>query len=129
MQEILSKTKLKPAQIKTLISLLKEFDDPEDVAYQVVGQLNSGITFATLKKDLTNGVVDWNSTVFKDLRNERDMIDYTLEHPIQIREGEMECPKCHSTKTIVVPMQTRSADEGTTYYIVCMNPPCKKITR
>lgn len=129
MQEILSKTKLKPSQIKTLTSLLKDYDDPEDVAYQIIGQLNSGITFTTLKKDLQNGVYNWESTIFKDLRNERDMIDYTLENPIQIREGEMECPKCHSTKTIVVPMQTRSADEGTTYYIVCMNPPCKKITR
>ena len=122
-------TKLKPAQINTLIKLLDEYDDPEYVAYEVIGQLNSGTTFTSIKKDLADGRDNWKMSFFKELKNVRDERDERLENPIEIREGEMECPKCHTTKTLVVPMQTRSADEGTTYYIVCMNPTCKKVTK
>ena len=57
------------------------------------------------------------------------MNDEILEKPPEIREGEIECPKCHQKKTLVVEMQTRSADEGYTYYIHCYNSKCRAITK
>ncbi len=50
-------------------------------------------------------------------------------HADLVDQGEMECPRCHSKKTLVVEMQTRSADEGFTYYIHCFNPKCNKVTK
>lgn len=40
---------------------------------------------------------------------------------------DFECPKCKGSKATIKTQQTRSADEGMTHFIVCLN--CGKTTR
>lgn len=122
-------TRLTKSQIKTLVRAILEYDESDELAYQVVGMLNSGTPIEEIIEDLNDNRLGWNSNVFSELRQTREFKDKMISEPPEIREGEMECPKCHLKKTIVVPMQTRSADEGFTYYIHCFNPNCKKITK
>ena len=42
--------------------------------------------------------------------------------PIIIEEGQIYCPKCKGNRVLRTQAQTRSSDEGTTLYLVCVNP-------
>ena len=122
-------TTLKPGQKKVLSKIILKYDETDDLAYEVIGLINNGTSYKQLKEDFINEKFEWDSSVYKTNRDLRAFRDAMLTKPPEVREGEMECPKCHKKKTMVREMQTRSADEGFTYYIHCFNPACKKITK
>ncbi len=122
-------TLLNPTQIKNLCELILSYDESVDLAYEIIGTLNAGTSYAAVKADLRKERFGWDACSYVDFRKKREFRDTILAKPPEIREGEIECPKCHHKKTLVVEMQTRSADEGYTYYIHCFNPKCKAITK
>lgn len=121
-------TSLKPIQRKKIINLLKKFDNSDELIYEIIGLLKK-LSYKDVLNDLENGKLGWNSIYYKEQRNHLHLQDSQLENPPKIQDGEIECPKCKSTQTMVIEMQTRSADEGFTYYINCFNPNCRKVTK
>lgn len=126
---IVETTNLKTRAATELATIIIKYDEPGKLAYEAIGMINNGVPFQKVKEDYSEHQFYWKSTPFKKLVANRIAKDTMLETPPEIREGEMECPKCHQKKTLVVEMQTRSADEGFTYYIHCLNPKCKAITK
>lgn len=122
-------TNIKSKNASELAIIILKYDEPANLVYEAIGMINNGVPFQKVKEDYTARQFFWKSTPFKKLVANREAKDTMLETPPEIREGEMECPKCHQKKTLVVEMQTRSADEGFTYYIHCLNPKCKAITK
>ncbi len=122
-------TKLKPGQRKALVKIILKYDETEELAYEAVGLLNTGSTYTKLKKDFLEEQFGWKGHHYAEHREARAFRDNLLAKPPEVREGEIECPKCHQKKTLVVEMQTRSADEGFTYSIHCFNPKCKAVTK
>lgn len=122
-------TKLKNNQISALKDIILGYDESNALVYEAIGLLNEGQSFSQVKADFTAGKFEWESGNYKQLYEKRELHDAILAKPPEIREGEIECPKCHKKKTLIVEMQTRSADEGYTYYIHCFNPTCKAVTR
>ena len=104
-------------------------DEVDELAYEAIGLLNNGVKYAALKKDFLAECFGWEGSPYQQHRETRKFRDNILAKPPDVREGEMECPKCHKKQTLVVEMQTRSADEGFTYFIHCFNPKCKQITK
>lgn len=129
-KEILGQyTKFKPKQIEELQDLILQYDSPQELLYEIIGLSDSGMSFAKIKKDFKEEKFGWEGLAFEQQQWTREAKDKQLTNPPEVREGEMECPKCKKKKTIVIEVQTRSADEGFTYYIHCFNPDCKKITK
>jgi len=122
-------TSLSDSQIKELTNIIMDYDEAEELLYQAIGMLNSDMTFETIKSDFETEKFFWKATPYKKYRNARTMKDNALKNPPEVREGELECPKCKQKKTLVVEMQTRSADEGFTYFIHCLNENCRAITK
>lgn len=122
-------TALKSGQIKVLCKIISQYEEVDDLAYEAIGLLNSGVKYAQLKEDFSAGNFGWAGRPYHKCREAREFRDNMLSKPPEVREGEMECPKCHKKQTLVVEMQTRSADEGFTYFIHCLNQKCKVITK
>jgi len=123
-------TKLTSTQRKELLEILDDYDEPQTLLYEVIGLLNAkNSNYNKIKQDLIDYKIGWKSCIFEEFHSKRLSEDQMLTKPPEIREGEIECPKCHQKKTLIVEMQTRSADEGYTYYIHCFNPKCMKITK
>lgn len=101
----------------------------EDTLYEVLGQLDSGVSVKEIHTILKKKETGWDMPTFKELRDERERSDNLVENPPQPREGEFKCPKCKSLKTMATWEQTRSADEGLTYTLHCFNPNCKAKTK
>lgn len=122
-------TDLKKTPATTLAKVIDEYDDPEELVYQAAGLLNEDFPYKKLLAEYKKGQFFWNSAEYQEHRALQKERDSMLANPPEVREGEIECPKCHSKKTLTIETQSRSADEGFTYYIHCLNPKCKAITR
>lgn len=120
---------LNEIQIQTLIGLIEEYDYPKKILYEIIGLLNENINYNDIVNDLKNRKSYWDLSNYKIYQDKRHLEDALLEKPPEITEGETSCPKCHQKKVLVVEMQTRSADEGYTYYIKCFNPTCRAISK
>jgi DNA-directed RNA polymerase subunit M/transcription elongation factor TFIIS len=64
---------------------------------------------------------DYLSKLFKESEDEFRKEIIKILTPIQVVEGLFECPRCKSKKTKSTEVQTRSADEPPTYFILCLN--------
>jgi DNA-directed RNA polymerase subunit M/transcription elongation factor TFIIS len=122
-------TKLTTTQIKELADVIIEYDENDEVLYQAIGLLEDGINYKTIINDFSKGKFFWDNQKYAKFRENRAFKDNALKNPPEVREGELECPKCKQKKTLVVEMQTRSADEGFTYFIHCLNDNCRAITK
>lgn len=65
----------------------------------------------------------WNHPRYDTIRNDIEEQDNFSSRPIEVEEGVMECFKCGSKRTISFQKQTRSADEGFTTFVQCVQ--CK----
>ncbi len=120
---------LKPKQVSKLLELLVEYEEIDQIFYETVGQLSTGIKYETILDDLMSDKTMFDSTIYKDLKFQRELKDKSIEHPPELKEGEIDCSKCKQKKTIIVEFQSRSCDEGFTYEIHCYNKDCKFIKR
>ena len=128
-ETLLSATRIKKADAARLAELIIEYDEPREIVYEVVGMINTNINVETIVDDLSHDRLNWYASPFRKIVETRKQKDQMIEKPPEMREGEIECPKCKQKKTIIVEMQTRSADEGYTYFIHCLNEKCKAVTR
>jgi len=115
-----------PKEIK---KLLKDFDDPIELKYEIISQLRNGIAEQQIIEDLKNKKIGFESSQFSDFHSQKKLKNSQIENPVEMKEGEIECPKCKKKKTIVLELQTRSCDEGFTYELHCFNQDCKYIKR
>ncbi|KKL94147.1 hypothetical protein LCGC14_1867600 [marine sediment metagenome] len=122
-------TKLKPGQTKALIKIILQYEEAEELAYTAIGLLNNDISYKQVKEDFLAERFGWEGCPYAKHREARSFRDNILAKPPEVRDSEIECPICHYKKTLVVEMQTRSADEGYTYYIHCFNPQCRAVTK
>ena len=57
-----------------------------------------------------------------DIIDEKTKVDKMLRESLQECASDLfECPRCHKRKTIYLQIQIRSADEGFTNFITCVN--------
>ena len=122
-------SKLKSKQINDLVLKISEYSESDELFYEILGLLNEGFSFNNIIKNINKNNFSWNNSFYKKFAEKRDYKDNMLSKPPEIKDGETECPKCLAKKTLIVEMQTRSADEGFTYFLHCLNPNCKKITK
>lgn len=122
-------TNFTESEYNKLKEIINEYDDPEGLYYEAIGLSEQGINAQVIINDFEKGNFGFKTSFWAEYENKRKLNDERLSNPPEIREGENECPKCHQKKTLVVEMQTRSADEGYTYYIHCFNSKCMAITK
>ena len=109
-------------------------DDCDVDLYDVVGII--GDSSVTNKKEVLHQVVQdiqqcgkqyiWKQPLFNEYRLKLEEEDYFQLNPVDFEEGVMECV-CGSRRTISYQRQTRSADEGFTTFVRCVD--CKKSWR
>lgn len=120
---------LPETQQQQIERLLDAYDEKTELLYEVIGLLHGGYSVKQIVQDITKKRFSWKSNYYSHYHKKRDLDDAQLENPPEIREGEIECPRCKTKKTILVEMQIRRADEGFTYEIHCFNPTCKFVKR
>ena len=125
-ETILESVNLSSKQKKKLVKYVQKYDDPDSLLYDLIGRL-SVEDFDNVYDDLKKGDLDFKSTNYKKFQENQNNKDYLIEHPPEIKEGQTECPKCKTKKTIIQEIQTRSCDEGFTYKLHCYNQSCKYV--
>ena len=63
----------------------------------------------------------YDSEEFDDIDDKIVERDDFINNPYTIDEGVLECEKCGSKKTISTTKQTRSGDESTTVFAMCIS--------
>jgi len=95
-----------------------------DIALEKVSQLLSapnkekrGEIFENIKKNTTG----WDSIVYNDFREKQAMSIAEIINGVELEPSELPCKNknCKSDRTYYYQRQTRSADEGSTNYVVC----------
>lgn len=101
--------------IKTLLSRIpKDVDEStrKRFLYQIVGNILSNTPTESL---------GWEHPMYQQDKKEMDEYEAYLDKPFEVTEGVMECKRCRSKKTWSFQRQERSADEGFTCYVHCID--------
>lgn len=95
-----------------------------DILYIIQTSSNKKQTLEELHSQISeNGpAYIWRQPEFNQYREMMEEEHYFQLNPIEFEEGVMEC-RCGSHKTISYQRQTRSADEGATTFVKCVE--CK----
>ena len=118
-------------QTVTTVNNAKQFStfelDPKAL-YQLAGKfMQKSYPFATLWHETSKQTPHWETQTFAaEQFAEKQRID-VMTAKLSVSEGLYQCTKCHSKKTYSRQVQTRSADEGMTTIIQCVN--CSKVWR
>lgn len=94
-----------------------------NLIYQCIGAIVSGIKLTDVMNDLKSGRVEWDDVIYDEHKIRQNEEDDFIENPFQVEEGVLECYKCGSKRTISYTKQTRSADEPASVIATCIN--CK----
>lgn len=88
-------------------------------AYDSIGRYvaaeQQGIPLQTVADEHATLVDEWASCVYAAAE---DATRAEVARP-EIKEGAIQCKRCHGRKTYYYQMQTRSADEGMSTFFVC----------
>lgn len=109
------------------VKMTKEYEDPiEEIykkcSYEKVGQLTSTKTIKERNEifnDMKECKLDWDSSVFKDLKKKLVAAQIDIVVGVKTKEGQFMCFKCGSKKCTYYQLQTRSADEPMTTFVTC----------
>jgi DNA-directed RNA polymerase subunit M/transcription elongation factor TFIIS len=115
-----------------ILSQSNSDEEYKNSTLQVIGriinlkQANGGKMDSTAIKQLIQSINKqefmWNDPFFDPIRHVDDEeFKINLEDVV---EGVWTCKKCGCKKTFSYQKQTRSADEGSTSFIVCLNGKC-----
>ena len=125
---------LTPYQITALQSLEWKHDrgpvltiDNRSLTYEVIGmceQAGVELTCEYVQEMIDKGESRWTEIVFQfksfaSSRNQYQADIIRIRDKIQVSDGILPCPKCHSMKTSYTQSQTRSADEPMTIIAMC----------
>lgn len=112
---------LEKQQIKELTNEIKKYEEQNDLLYDIYFILKENPdNIDNVLNDLKNKHFNWHMFLYQDLKKEKEDEDKIIENPPEIREGEIECSKCGSKKTLTLESQIQRADEGYTYFIHCL---------
>ena len=89
---------------------------------QVVQDLKNGKDKNEVLNSIKKKQLGWKHTCFDEIRNSLQEQDDFVKNPFEIEEGALEC-RCGSKRVFSYSKQTRSCDEGMTFFITCLN--CK----
>lgn len=96
----------------------------QEQAYEKIGELINGDP-SKICLDIDAGKTGWSSSLYKPIRDKKDLENARIIEPPDVKEGVDKCKKCGSKKTWSYQLQTRSADEPMTTFVTCANPTCK----
>jgi len=114
--------------VKQMINEIVKYQEDNEVFYEIYFALqNKNYSLHSALNDLKNKHFEWALSIFEDLKKQKHEKDQEIENPPEIREGEIECSKCKSKKTITLESQLQRADEGFTYFIHCLH--CKYVKK
>jgi DNA-directed RNA polymerase subunit M/transcription elongation factor TFIIS len=128
-KDIFKEYNIPNTKLNEMLSIVDEYEESKELIYEIIGLLNNDMKIDDIITELKNEHFGWDNKIFNNYKKIRQFRDTMLSKPPEVREGDIQCPKCHLYKTVVVEMQTRSADEGFTYSIHCLNPKCMKISK
>lgn len=114
--------------IKQIVNEIVKYQEEDEVFYELYFALSEQqYDLKSALNDLKNKKFEWSLSIFDNLKKQKYEKDQEIENPPEIREGEIECCKCKSKKTITLESQLQRADEGFTYFIHCLN--CKYVKK
>lgn len=116
-------------QLTMLATYINDFDKPDELLYDIIGMLMKNIPIDIIQKNIEDCKFGLDSEWFESQQKQQENQDDLLCNPPEIKEGDMPCPKCGTLKTLFIDKQTRSADEGSTLFIFCLDEKCKKVTK
>jgi DNA-directed RNA polymerase subunit M/transcription elongation factor TFIIS len=117
---------------KTDYLLIKKYsniyNNPEEFLYEIYGKILEGIEISKILQDIKDNKYGYDQELFSKYREKRNLKDKFIANPVEIKENpNYQCSRCKSNKVVIVEMQTRSADEGFSYFMHCFNPTCRMI--
>lgn len=123
--ELYSKNK---KNIELLESMIKDVSQSNSIngnelKYNVIGIIiKDGVQEAyNYLNRYTKNEDFYNCRDFADIIKIKQEEDDFMLNPMLVEEGVNVCYKCGSKKTVSYSKQTRSADEGTTVFCMCVN--------
>ena len=79
-------------------------------------------TKESIPEELDKKQIFWNSSLFKDIREEEKNAINNILTPVKIEEsGEYKCKQCGSRRIMRVTLQLRRGDEPPTHLLKCFN--------
>jgi DNA-directed RNA polymerase subunit M/transcription elongation factor TFIIS len=93
------------------------------VVYQVIGDIIVSVTLEDIIKNIKTKMVEWNHSIFTDIKKRIEEHDEFIINPFEVEEGVTTCGKCGSGRVFTYQKQTRGADEPMTTFAKCVK--CK----
>lgn len=123
MQDHVSKTD-EPARDKAVSSCVQDMVKRGQVDLETAYDLLAYRDAAMLKKDVAEGMLGWNSSLFEAVRaQDRLEIEQQRFRP-EVKKSGGKCQKCGSKNTYLTTEVTRSLDEPMSIFLVCINQGC-----
>lgn len=107
---------------KEVGDLLQDKDYAKYLLYNAKGAIYENyIDINTLINECQNNIFGYNSAVYDKLRKLKELENEPIVDGITYQTGAYTCKKCGSEKTFHYQLQTRSADEPMTTFVMCNN--------
>ena len=115
---------------KAVYKNTKKDSNPEslynEVIYQVIGDVISGVSSSDLKAQIKKGGVGWEHPVYAQVKTLVAEQDGFVKNPFPVADGIGKCPDCSGRKAYSASKQTRGGDEGSTQAYRCADPKCRR---
>jgi len=98
-------------------------DEHLDIIYELAYEIQEGKTLQDVFQQLKKAKFGLQHQDFNDISEKIKETDNFMNNNFESVEGVNECSKCKSKRTISFTKQVRSADEGTSVFITCID--CK----
>lgn len=97
---------------------------PDDLRLELAYVATSTPPAPPIDQILAQDQLGFRHPNFEVVAKKMENVDNFLDKPFEVSEGAETCVKCHKNQTISYSKQVRSADEGMTVFIQCVNPGC-----
>jgi len=97
-------------------------DEQKDLWYEIAFELQEK-DLKSVFQQLKQSKLGLNHPYFDEISKKIKETDSFMSNTFETSEGVNECSKCKSKRTISYTKQVRSADEGTSVFITCID--CK----
>ena len=94
------------------------------MVYETLGCLCGGVPPDEVAASIKAADTTFLTPAFSSVRRQEDDALTAILTPPEVEESSMPCPRCRSTRTFKIPVQTRSGDEGFTQ--LCLCSVCRK---